>query len=114
MTVTLYHNPRCGTSRATLALLQEQGVAPVVIDYLKTPLDRKQLKALAKVVGGARVLLREKEAVYAKLGLADPGLGDDVLIDALVADPILLNRPVVTTPKGGRVCRPAELVLDLL
>lgn len=114
MTVTIYHNPRCGTSRTTLALLQQHGAAPVVIDYLKTPLDRKQLKELAKAVGGVRPLLREKEAVYGELGLADPKLNDDALIDAIVAHPILLNRPIVTSPKGARVCRPADLVLEIL
>ncbi len=114
MTVTIYHNPRCGTSRTTLALLQEHGVAPAVIEYLKTPLDRKQLKALAKAVGGVRRLLREKEAVYGELGLADPTLKDDALIDAIVAHPILLNRPIVATLKGARVCRPAETVLEIL
>jgi arsenate reductase len=114
MTVTIYHNPRCGTSRTTLALLQQHGAAPVVIDYLKTPLDRKQLKELAKAIGGVRPLLREKEAVYGKLGLADPKLKDDALIDAIVAHPILLNRPIVTSPKGARVCRPSDLVLEIL
>ncbi|QUS40319.1 arsenate reductase (glutaredoxin) [Tardiphaga alba] len=114
MTVTIYHNPRCGTSRTTLALLQERGVEPVVIEYLKTPPDRQQLKALAKAVGGVRGLLREKEAVYGELGLADPTQGDDALLDAIAAHPILLNRPVVVTPKGARVCRPAETVLEIL
>ena len=114
MTVTIYHNPRCGTSRTTLALLQERGVEPVVIEYLKTPLDRKQFKALAKAVGDVRRLLREKEAVYGELGLADPTLKDDALIDAIVAHPILLNRPIVATLKGARVCRPAETVLEIL
>lgn len=114
MTITIYHNPRCGTSRTTLALLQERGAAPVVIEYLKTPLDRKQLKALAKAVGGVRTLLRAKEAVYGELGLADPKLKDEALIDAIVAHPILLNRPIVATPKGARVCRPAQAVLEIL
>ena len=114
MTVTIYHNPRCGTSRTTLALLQERGVEPVVIEYLKMPPDRKHLKVLAKAVGGVRALLREKEAVYGELGLADPKLKDDALIDAIVAHPILLNRPIVTTPKGARVCRPADVVLEIL
>jgi arsenate reductase len=114
MTVTIYHNPRCGTSRTTLALLQERGVEPVVIEYLKTPLDRKQLKALVKTVGGVRALLREKEPAYVELRLVDPSLKDDALIDVIVAHPILLNRPIVTTLRGARVCRPAETVLELL
>jgi len=114
MTVTIFHNPRCGTSRSTLALLQDRGVGPVVIDYLKTPPDRKQLKALARAVGGVRALLREKEPVYGELGLADAALSDTALIDAIAAHPILLNRPIVMTPKGARVCRPAETVLEIL
>lgn len=115
MTVTIFHNPACGTSRTTLAMIREHGAEPVVIDYLKTPPDRAQLVALVEAMGGgARVLLREKERIYGELELADPALGDDALIDAIIAHPVLMNRPIVETPKGTRLCRPAETVLELL
>jgi arsenate reductase len=114
MTVTIFHNPRCGTSRHTLAMIRERGIEPVVIDYLKTPPDRACLRMLADQIGGARALLREKEPTYGDLGLGDVSLNDDALIDAIVAHPILLNRPVVATAKGARVCRPAETVFELL
>ncbi|MGM4891439.1 arsenate reductase (glutaredoxin) [Tardiphaga sp. 839_C3_N1_4] len=114
MAVTIFHNPSCGTSRNTLAMIRQSGIEPVVIDYLKTSLDRDRLQVLANAIGGARELLREKEGVYGELGLADPALGDDALIDAIIAHPILMNRPIVETPKGTRLCRPADVVLGLL
>ncbi len=113
--VTIYHNPRCGTSRNTLALLQERGVQPEVIEYLKTPLDRAALQALIAAMGVPAIdVVRSKEAVFAELKLGEPGVTDDQLIDAMVAHPILMNRPIVTTPLGARLCRPAETVLELL
>jgi arsenate reductase (glutaredoxin) len=115
MTVTIYHNPACGTSRNTLAIIRASGEQPVVIEYLKTPPDHARLKQLIAAMGLApRGLLREKGAPYAELGLADPTLSDDALLDAMLAHPILINRPIVETPKGTRLCRPSELVFDLL
>ncbi|MGC2086280.1 MAG: arsenate reductase (glutaredoxin) [Bradyrhizobium sp.] len=115
MRVTIYHNSSCGTSRNTLAMIRASGEEPEVIDYLKTPPTREQLIALINAMGiRARDLLREKEAAYADLGLADPRRTDDELLDAMLAHPILLNRPVVVTEKGARLCRPSERVLDLL
>ncbi|WP_407154514.1 arsenate reductase (glutaredoxin) [Bradyrhizobium sp. STM 3557] len=115
MRVTIYHNPSCGTSRNTLAMIRASGEEPEVIDYLKTPPSREQLIALITAMGiRVRDLLREKEAAYAELGLADPARGDDALLDAMLAHPILINRPIVVTEKGARLCRPSELVLDLL
>ncbi|MDB5616900.1 arsenate reductase (glutaredoxin) [Tardiphaga sp.] len=115
MTVTIYHNPGCGTSRNTLAMIRACGEAPVVIEYLKSPPDRARLAGLVHAMGvSVRALLREKGTPYAELGLADPLLSDDQLIDAMLAHPILINRPIVETPKGTRLCRPSELVLDLL
>ncbi len=110
--VTIYFNPKCGTARNTLALIREAGIEPEIIDYIKTPLSRAQLAKLAKLTGGAAVLLREKEALAVELGLK--GATDAVILDAIAAHPILLNRPVVVTPKGAKPCRPAELVKDLL
>lgn len=115
MTPTIYHNPRCGTSRNTLALLQEKGIAPQVIEYLKTPPDRATLAQLAQDCDeGASGLLRRKEALVAELGLDQPNIDDNRILDAIAEHPILLNRPVVVTAKGTRVCRPAERVLELL
>lgn len=115
MDVTLYHNPACGTSRKVLGLIRDAGIEPHVIEYLKTPPSRADVIALVTAAGeGVRPLLREKAPPYAELGLADPALSEAALIDALAAHPILLNRPVVVTPRGTRVCRPAELVLGLL
>jgi arsenate reductase len=115
MTVTIYHNPACGTSRNTLAMIEASGETPMVIEYLKTPPDRVRLQELIAAMGIApRALLREKGTPYAELGLADPTLGDDALLDAMLAHPILINRPIVETPKGTRLCRPSELVLGLL
>jgi arsenate reductase len=115
VTVTIYHNPACGTSRNTLAMIRASGEEPVVIEYLKHPPDRARLKQLIAAMGIApRALLREKGTPYAELGLGDPALSDDVLLDAMLAHPVLINRPIVETPKGTRLCRPSELVLPLL
>ena len=115
MTVTIYHNPSCGTSRNTLAMIRQSGDEPEVIEYLKTPPTRARLEDLIKAMGiSPRALLREKGTPYAELGLADPTWSDEDLIDLMLAHPILINRPVVVTPKGVRLCRPSELVLDLL
>lgn len=115
MSVTIYHNPACGTSRNTLALIRDAGIEPEIIEYLKTPPTRDRLVELIAAAGtGARGLLRDKGSVYDELGLADPGLGDDALIDAMIAHPVLINRPLVVTPKGVRLCRPADRVRDLL
>lgn len=114
-TVTIYHNPKCGTSRNTLALLREKGVEPQVVEYLKTPPTRTELQELAKKApGGLRGLLRTKEALCAELGLDDPKVTDKRLLDAILEHPILLNRPIVATRKGVRLCRPPETVLELL
>jgi arsenate reductase len=115
MTVTIYHNPSCGTSRNTLAMIRQSGEEPKVIEYLKTPPTRTRLVELIAAMGmSPRALLREKGTPYAELRLADPKWSDDELIDAMLAHPILINRPIVATPKGVRLCRPSELVLDLL
>ncbi|MGC2774570.1 MAG: arsenate reductase (glutaredoxin) [Bradyrhizobium sp.] len=115
MPVTIYHNPACGTSRNTLAMIRASGEEPDVIEYLKTPLSREQLIALINAMGvKVRDLLREKGTPYAELGLGDPKWTDDQLIGAMLAHPILINRPIVVTGKGARLCRPSELVLDLL
>ncbi len=115
MRVTIYHNPSCGTSRNTLAMIRASGEEPEVIDYLKRPPSREQLIALINAMGiRVRDVLREKEAPYADLGLGDVRRTDDELLDAMLAHPILLNRPIVVTEKGARLCRPSELVLDLL
>ncbi|CAN5363083.1 arsenate reductase (glutaredoxin) [soil metagenome] len=115
MTVTIYHNPACGTSRNTLAMIEASGETPVVIEYLKTPPDRVRLQQLIAAMGlTPRALLREKGTPYAELGLGDPALSDDALLDAMLAHPILINRPIVETPKGTRLCRPSELVFALL
>jgi arsenate reductase len=115
MSVTIYHNPSCGTSRNTLGMIRQSGEEPEVIEYLKTPPSRARLVELIKSMGiSARDLLREKGTPYAELGLADPKWSDDELIDFMLAHPILINRPIVVTAKGVRLCRPSELVLDLL
>ncbi|RTL61304.1 MAG: arsenate reductase (glutaredoxin) [Hyphomicrobiales bacterium] len=115
MSVTVYHNPACGTSRKTLALLEGMGHAPRVVEYLKTPPTRSELKAILKAMGvGPRAILREKGAPYAELGLGDPALSDEALIDAMLQHPILINRPIVVTDKGARLCRPPETVLEIL
>jgi arsenate reductase len=113
--VTIYHNPACGTSRNTLAMIRNAGIEPQVIEYLKTPPSRATLEDLLQRAGlTARQLLREKGTPFAELGLADPALDDTALIDAMMAHPVLINRPLVATPLGVRLCRPSELVLDLL
>ncbi|WP_217577792.1 arsenate reductase (glutaredoxin) [Mesorhizobium sp. GbtcB19] len=115
MTVTIYHNPDCGTSRNTLAMIRASGEDPTVIEYLKTPPSRERLLELIGAMGIApRELLREKGTPYAELGLADPKWSDGELIDFMLAYPILINRPIVETPKGTRLCRPSEAVLSLL
>lgn len=113
--ITIYHNPRCGTSRNTLAMIRNSGVEPAVIEYLKTPPTREQLQALIAASGlSVREVMRSKEALCSELGLLDPTRSDDELIDAMLAHPILINRPLVVTPLGTRLCRPSELVLDIL
>jgi arsenate reductase (glutaredoxin) len=119
MTVTIYHNPACGTSRNTLAMIRQSmgdtGEEPVVIEYLKTPPSRERLLELIAAMGIApRDLLREKGTPYAELELGDPKWSDDELIDFMMAHPILINRPIVETPLGARLCRPSEAVLDIL
>jgi arsenate reductase len=115
MSVTIYHNPDCGTSRNTLAMIRQSGEEPVVIEYLKNPPSRARLIELITAMGiSVRALLREKGTPYAELGLADPKWSDDQLIDFMLAHPILINRPIVVTPKGTKLCRPSEAVLDLL
>ena len=115
MSVTIYHNPACGTSRNTLAMIRQSGEEPEVIEYLKNPPDRARLIELIKAMGiSVRALLREKGTLYAELELADPKWSDEELIDFMLAHPILINRPIVVTPKGVRLCRPSEAVLDLL
>ncbi|RYF79646.1 MAG: arsenate reductase (glutaredoxin) [Comamonadaceae bacterium] len=113
--VTLFHNPACGTSRKTLTLLRERGIEPTVIEYLKTPLDEAGLRALVSEMGtGVRALLREKESLANELGLHDAARGDEELIAAMARHPILMNRPVVRTPLGTRLCRPQDVVLQIL
>lgn len=115
MDITIYHNPRCGSSRNTLALIRNTGVEPTVIDYLARPPSHALLKAMIAAAGlTVREAIRPKEAPYAELGLDNPALADDALIDAMLAHPVLMNRPFVVTPLGVRLCRPAELVLDIL
>lgn len=115
MTVTIYHNPDCGTSRNTLAMIRQSGTEPEVIEYLKTPPSRATLEQLIAAMGiTARALLREKGTPYKQLGLDDPKWSDDELIGQMLAHPILINRPIVVTPKGTRLCRPSEAVIDLL
>ena len=115
MTITIYHNPDCGTSRNTLALLRDSGETPTVIEYLKDPPSRARLVQLIAAMGiTPRALLREKGTPFAELGLGDPKWSDDQLVDFMLEHPILINRPIVETPRGTRLCRPSELVLDLL
>jgi arsenate reductase len=115
MEIKIYHNPSCGTSRNTLALIRNTGVEPQVIEYLKTPPSREVLKELIAKAGlTVRDAIREKGTPYAELSLDDPALSDDELLDAMLAHPILINRPFVVTPNGVRLCRPSEVVLDVL
>lgn len=115
MTVTIYHNPACGTSRNTLAMIRASGVEPNVIEYLKTPPTREKLLEIIEKTGGdTRALIREKGTPYAELGLDNPDLSDEALLDAMLQHPILINRPIVVTAKGAKLCRPSELVLAML
>lgn len=115
MTVTIYHNPACGTSRNTLAMIRATGEEPVVIEYLSNPPSRERLLELLKAAKlTPRQLLREKGTPYAELGLGDPSLSNEKLVDAMMEHPILINRPLVETPQGVRLCRPSEAVLEIL
>ena len=114
-TITIYHNPACGTSRNVLAMIRNSGEEPTVIEYLKTPPDRATLTALIAAMGvSARAVLREKGTPYAELGLDDPQWSDVQLIDFMLQHPVLINRPIVVTPLGTRLCRPAQTVLEIL
>lgn len=113
--IVIYHNPACGTSRNTLAMIRATGAEPIVVEYLNTPPDRAKLIQLIAAAGiSPRALLREKGTPFQELGLGDAALSDDALIDAMMAHPILINRPLVETPLGVRLCRPSELVLEIL
>lgn len=115
MPITIYHNPNCGTSRNVLALIRNSGVEPEIVEYLKTPPGRDKLIALVAQLGiPVRDLLRQKGTPYDELQLGNPALSDDALMDAMVAHPILMNRPIVVSPLGARLCRPSEAVLDIL
>lgn len=115
MTITIYHNPACGTSRNTLAMIRQSGEEPRVIEYLKTPPTRDELVSLIAAMGMTpRQLVRQRGTPYAELGLADPNFDDDAIIDAMLAHPILIERPIVVTPLGTRLCRPSEVVLEIL
>jgi arsenate reductase len=115
MSITIYHNPACGTSRNTLAMIRNAGIEPTVIEYLKTPPDRATLLSLIERTGQPlRALLRDKGGVFDELGLADPKWSDAELLDFMLEHPILINRPIVVTPLGVALCRPSEKVLDLL
>lgn len=113
--ITIYHNPQCGTSRNTLAMIRNTGAEPTVVHYLQTPPSRAELLALIAAMGvPVREVIRQKEPLYAELALDNPALGDDALVDAMLAHPILINRPIVVTPLGTRLCRPSETVLQIL
>jgi arsenate reductase len=115
MTVTIYHNPACGTSRNTLAMIRASGVEPVVVEYLKAPPSREKLVHLLRAMGiSARELLRKRGTPYDELGLSDPKWSEDELIGFMLEHPILIERPIVETPKGARLCRPAEKVEEIL
>jgi len=115
MTVTIYHNPACGTSRNTLAMIRQSGTEPIIIEYLKAPPSRETLRELIDTMGvPVRAVLREKGTPYKELGLDDPKWTDNQLLDFMLAYPILINRPIVVTPKGVRLCRPSEAVVELL
>ncbi len=115
MTVTIFHNPKCGTSRNTLAMIRASGEEPVIVEYVQNPPTRERLVGLlAAMKLTPRELLREKGTPYVELGLSDPKWTDEELIDFMMAHPILINRPIVETPRGTRLCRPSELVLDIL
>ena len=113
--VTIWHNPACGTSRNTLAMIRNAGIEPTVVEYLQTPPSRAELKAMITDAGlTVREAIREKGTPYAELGLDNPALSDEQLLEAMVKEPILINRPFVVTPLGTRLCRPSEAVLDIL
>jgi arsenate reductase len=113
--ITIYHNPTCGTSRNTLALIRNSGMEPTVIEYLKTPPTKARLKSLLEAMGiSVRALMREKGTPFEELSLADPKWTDDELLDFIGVHPVLINRPVVVTPLGTKLCRPSEVVLDIL
>jgi arsenate reductase len=113
--VLVYHNPKCGTSRGALELIRKAGVEPEIVEYLKTPPSREKLIELIKRMGvKVRDVVRQKEPLYRELGLDDPAVSDDALIDAMMKHPILINRPIVVTKKGVKLCRPSELVSELL
>lgn len=113
--ITIFHNPKCGTSRNTLGLIRNSGVEPKVVHYLDTPPGRAELVALIAAMGvPVREVMRQKESLFTELGLDNPDLSDDALIEAMLAHPILINRPIVVTPLGTRLCRPSEVVLDIL
>jgi arsenate reductase len=115
MDVTIYHNPRCGTSRNTLEMIREAGIEPRIVEYLKTPPGRAELAGLIARMGvPVRAVLRAKEDLAGEIGLRDPAVGDDALLDAMAAHPILIERPIVVSDKGVRLCRPAEAVRELL
>lgn len=115
MSVTIYHNPDCGTSRNTLAMIRQSGVEPIVVEYLKTPPSRDRIMELVTAAGlPLREAIRQKGTPYAELGLDDPAVDDEALLDAIAAHPVLLNRPLVEAPNGTRLCRPSEVVLDIL
>ncbi len=115
MTITIYHNPACGTSRNVLGLIHAAGFEPIIIEYLKTPPSRAELTGLIARMGiPVRALLREKDTPYAALGLDDPSLPDDALLDAMMAHPILINRPIVVTPSTVKLCRPSDTVKPIL
>ena len=115
MSIVIYHNPSCGTSRNTLRMIRQSGEEPEVIEYLKTPPSRERLVQLIAAMGmSPRQLLREKGTPFAELGLGDPKWSDDEIVDFMLAHPILINRPIVVTPLGTRLCRPSEVVLDIL
>lgn len=115
MTVTIYHNPACGTSRTVLGMIQDAGITPEIVLYLKTPPSREKLEELVKQTGlTPRGLLRQKGALHEELGLANEDISDEAILDAMAAHPELINRPIVVTPLGARLCRPKELVLEIL
>lgn len=115
MDATIYHNAKCGTSRNTLALIRNAGIEPTIIDYLATPPSKAELAAMITAAGlTIREAVREKDTPFSALGLADPSLSDEALLDHMIAHPILINRPFVKTPLGTRLCRPSEQVLDIL
>lgn len=115
MTVTIYHNPRCQTSRTTLSLIRSAGIEPEIVLYLETPPSRDTVRFLSEQIGlGMRGLLRRRGTPFGDLGLDEPSLSDDALLDAIERHPVLIERPIVASPKGVRLCRPPELVLEVL